>query len=122
MSIFDKTIELCPVCEQPLVWSFIYPGCEWYCINCKEGYPMFCDSISIEKSNENYKYYEIKQKVYSDIFKAITKDFVPNRCYKNKCKKCEDRTEYHSKHLTEKEILKDKVAKEILKRIKFNKR
>ena len=122
MEIFRKTIELCPHCKEPLVWTFINPGCEWYCINCKSAFPMFCDSISIEEYDEDFKYYEIKQRIYKNIFKAIEKDLVPKRCWKNTCKKCVGHNEYHFQHLSDLEKLKDKVSRDILKKIRFNKR
>ena len=122
MGIFRKTIELCPNCKKPLVWTFMYAGNEWYCLNCKNSYPMFCDSISIEENDEDFKYYELQQRIYKNIFKVIEKDLVPKRCYRNKCKKCESRQEYHYQHLTDLEKLKDRVARETLKTIKFNKR
>ena len=122
MSLFRKTIELCPNCNEPLVWTFINPGCEWYCINCKDSYPMFCDSVSIEYDDPKFKYYEIKQRIYKNIFKAISKDFIPKRCYRNGCKLCEKREEYHYQHLTDLEKVKDKVSREILNKIRFNKR
>jgi len=122
MSLFRKTIELCPNCGEPLICTFMNPGCEWYCINCKGAYPMFCDSISIEYDNPKFKYYEIKQRIYKNIFKAIYKDYIPKRCYRNGCKKCDSRTEYHYKHLSDLEKTKDKVSREILNKIRFNKR
>ena len=115
-----KTIELCSYCKKPLIWTFIYPGCEWYCLNCKSSYPMFCDSITIDEYDKDFKYYEIQKRIYKNIFKAITKDFMPKCSYKKGCEKCEG--EIHYKHLTDLEKLKDKVSREILNTIKFNKK
>ena len=114
-----KEIELCPYCKKPLIWTFIYPDCEWYCLNCKSSYPMFCDSITIDEYNEDFNYYKIQKRLYEKIFKAIIKDLTPRFCYKKGCEKCGKETHYH--HLTDLEKLKDKVARETLETIKFNK-
>ena len=37
----NERITICPNCGEPLVWTFINSGSEWYCINCKNDYPMF---------------------------------------------------------------------------------
>lgn len=115
-----KSIKLCPYCKEPLIWTFINLGTEWYCINCKNEYPMFCDSISIEYYDEKYKYYKIKQKIYKKIFDSITKDLIPYRSYRKNCDKCKN--EYHRQHLSENEKEKDKISREVLKKIRFNKK
>ena len=115
-----KLIKLCPVCGEPLVWSFINPGCEWMCICCKGTFPMFCGGESIDEEHEEYKYYEIKQKMYTDIFKVMSKHIIPPRSWRKNCKKCKTDFgfgEYHLKHATKLQKMKHEIASKILEEI-----
>lgn len=80
---------------------------------------MFCNSESVYEDNDDYKYYEIKQKIYRNIFEVITKDYIPYTAKKINCKKCKELDEKHFNHMTKLEVLKDKISREILENIKM---
>lgn len=116
----NKSIQLCPDCGEPMVWTFIFPGSEWFCLNCKGDFPMFCWGEKIYDDDDRYKYYSIKQKIYKNIFKAIEKDYVPVGSYRKGCKKCfGEKREYHIEHLTKTQKLKNDISREILDNIKM---
>lgn len=117
----NERITICPNCGEPLVWTFINSGSEWYCINCKNDYPMF-GAKTIYKDEEDKKKFEYlkrKQKIYKSIFKAIEKDIIPYSAYKKNCKKCNGMKEKHYQHLSNTEKIKDEISREILERINF---
>lgn len=41
----------CPRCEQAMVWSFAMSGCEYVCLPCWEGVPMWHGRPKLERSD-----------------------------------------------------------------------
>ena len=69
------------------------------------------------RDDVDLKELKYKKKLYEKIFTVINKDLIPVGAYNPKCKKCKDMKETHLEHATEKELLKDKIAREFLKNI-----
>lgn len=106
----DKRITICPHCNEPMVWTFMIPYSEWYCLNC--GHSCGCmNGKTIYATDELI----IKQKMYKEIFKALYKNIMPHTAQRTDCKKCKELNQYHYKHATKKEILKDTIARKLLK-------
>lgn len=108
----NKEITVCPCCGEPMIWTFAFSGCEYYCLMCGYGCGMFGG-----KAVEETKELKCKQKLYKKIFKVIYKDLIPAGAYYNKCKKCDGMKEHHRSHATKLELLKDKIARETLVKI-----
>ena len=99
----NKDLTVCPNCSHPMVWTFMIPYSEWYCLNCGYDYGAIKELI-------------VKQKLYKDIFNQLYKHIFPPRSCKINCKKCNlGEHEYHIEHATELEILKDQTARKLLK-------
>ena len=105
-------ITVCPHCGEPMIYTFAFSGSEYYCLMC--GYDCGLFGGKIVEATKELKY---KKKLYEKIFTVINKDLIPVGAYNPKCKKCKDMKETHLEHATEKELLKDKIAREFLKNI-----
>lgn len=107
-----KEINVCPYCGEPMISTFAFRGAEFYCLMCGNTLGMFsCSSVEWdEQLNE-------KRKLYERVFKTIYKDLIPSGAYLLKCPKCKDMNETHRQHASEKEILKDEIAREFLNRM-----
>lgn len=111
----SKEIAVCRNCGKPLISTCMSNKCEYYCLNCGSGYGIL-DAKIVEATKE----LRYTKSVYYHIFKSLYKYIIPYGCYKNNCKKCKDMTECHSEHMTEKEVIQEKVAWELLRKIENN--
>ncbi len=59
-------IRVCS-CGTPLIWTFRWPYCEYYCLNCGGRGGMFGIGSNIELTTE----LKIKQRVVNKIWKSI---------------------------------------------------
>lgn len=66
-----KRISICKKCGEPLMFTFMFDGAEYYCLKCHDSYG-YCDSETVELTQE----LECKLKLYKKIFKAIAKDII----------------------------------------------
>lgn len=107
-----KEIAVCPICGEPMIWTFAFSGCEYYCLLCGYG----CGMFGAKKVDET-KELKYQQKLYKRIFRIINKDLTPDGAYLKKCEKCADRKEYHLAHATKLELLKRDIAMETLEKI-----
>ena len=105
-------ITVCPCCGEPMIYTFAFSGSEYYCLMCGYDCGLFCGKIV--KATKELKY---KKKLYEKIFTVVDKDLIPVGAYIHNCKKCREMKETHLEHATEKELLKDKIAREFLKNI-----
>ena len=99
-------IKVCSNCQFPLLWTFLYDGAEYYCLNCQSSEGMMGAGDDVLATPE----LKAKYRVAKDVFGALRKHLLDGGRFKRAtCKKCRvDR--YHGSHLTEKEIQQDKVA------------
>lgn len=110
-----KDIAVCPHCEEPMVWTFIYRGSEWYCVACGRSYGMLS-----ARRVEYDKKLALKSREYKRIFRTVSKNILVPGAWYDKCKKCEvNRGPYHIQHATEEEKQKDKIARSFLTRLKW---
>lgn len=109
-----EEITVCPFCEEPMIWTFAFSGCELYCLMCGHACGMFGGKLAKETKELKYK-----KKLYEKLFKVIYNDLIPAGAYLNKCKQCKSMKEHHISHATELELLKDKIARETLEKICF---
>lgn len=58
----------CPHCKNAMVWSFAFNGCEYACLPCNYGAPMFNGLNKVQRSN---KYMDEKRRKWSDDIHAI---------------------------------------------------
>ena len=108
----NKKIAICKNCGEPLNSTMMFSGAEYYCLNCSSTYG--CFNIITKDKTKELKY---TKEVYENVFKSLYEYITPYGCYKRKCDKCKEMNEYHSQHLSEKEIIQDKIARELLNKI-----
>ena len=110
-----KTIKVCPKCQTPLIWTFCFPYCEYFCLNCgyKHGMLGAGEDIKLTK----------KLKLKKDIVDSIWKQLygkgrlLPTGLFGcSNCKvtsNCKD----HNSHLSKNEKEWNDISKEILQEI-----
>lgn len=108
-------IKVCE-CGAPLHWTFLFAGAEYFCMNCGANSGMLGAGKNVDRTTERVA----RQKVATDVFKALRKHLIGSGGYtKSNCKKCkEGKDRYHTYHLTEMEKVRDKTAKKILNSLK----
>ena len=105
-------IVVCGRCEEPLVWTFMFDGAEYYCPCCGLTAGAFGgETEEVDETPELKR----REKIISDYFKKLRDDIIPARCQYKNCKKCDaDRNSYHIDHASKKAVEKSKKAKEEL--------
>lgn len=107
-----KEIAICPHCGEPVIFTYLYPQSEYYCLMCGRSYGIFgCERTSITLE---LKY---KKQVYEAVFKAIYKYIVVPRSWKNNCEKCNPMGEYHTEHASDKEKIQDNTVRTMLDKL-----
>ena len=107
-----REIRVCDYCGVPLIWTFCWAYKERYCLNCGRMGGMLGMGTNV-KLTPKLKY---QYKVIYDVWKAIYKNLTPRTDYSHDgCKKCSGAN--HRRHLSKKEILKDKTATKILEKL-----
>ena len=103
-----KEIKLCRNCQFPLLYTFLYDGAEYYCLNCQSSVGMMGAGNDVPVTPE----LKAKYRVAKDVFGALTKHLLGGgRFTRDTCKKCKVGIDpYHGNHLTEEEKQQDKVA------------
>jgi len=119
MKAKDKQmITVCRKCRHPLLWTFLFDGAEYYCLNCGGKTGMMGGGDDVEATVK----LKAQQRVYKGIFGSIRGYALGSgRFQRITCKRCKDRNEYHGLHTTEFEREKDKVASLFLDRLKGKK-
>ena len=112
-----KEIRVCG-CGAPLVWTFLYDGAEYFCLNCQSTGGMFGTGKDVPATAET----RANEKVVQDVFKALRKHLWGSGGFtKSNCKKCRANTErfhYHPHHASKYERLKNEVADRMLDALK----
>lgn len=110
-----KTIRVCDHCETPLIWTFAFPYCERYCLNCGAMGGMMGTGKDIPATKDLI----FKEKLVLAIWKVIygKKALMPQGKFsRTNCEKC--RTEdYHRKHASKAELEGDLIAREYLQKM-----
>lgn len=104
----SNSISTC--CELPLIWTFIFPGSEWFCMECKHAYPMMNAPDQIEATEENKKLSDDRKKAFHEL----TEDYIAPTVYHRDCEKCGNFEEYHILHVSDEAI---KKSAEIYERV-----
>ncbi len=110
-----KTIRVCS-CGTPMIWTFVYDGCERFCLNCGLSGGMFGTGDDVEATRELI----FKKKIVDAIWKVIyaNKGLCPVSCQRKGCKKCSGSDERHYEHLTKAEKEWDEIARKTLEQMK----
>lgn len=112
--VWDKTekIDVCD-CGSPLVWTLVFDYKEWLCLECGCAYEMMMTNSVVETPELKHK-----KKLYEKIWHTLVGfgGFLPiGRYHDSTCKKCVG--DNHHEHLSEKEIMKDEIAKDVFRRL-----
>ena len=106
-------IKCCPGCYNPLIFTFIVPGAEYFCMSCKGSFGIFYGIRTPHTKELQKQYNELKAQ-----FDKASEHFVPGGCTKEGCIKCtrqkEANDKYHIWHLKEDEMKLHLEAKEQL--------
>ena len=108
-----KQITVCTRCKIPLIWTFLWDGNEYYCINCAEHSGLMGGGDRVDLTPE----LKAQNKVILRVWKALRFNLLPRGNFgRNNCKKCAG-SYAHRDHLTKAEISKDKLATSMLKKL-----
>lgn len=108
-----QTIRICDDCGTPMLWTFFFPYCEWYCLNCGASGGMLGTGENVEATRELI----FKKKLAEAIWKVLRDKMVPPGSYTQRgCKKCG--TEDHPHHLFPSEKEWNKIATPYLERVR----
>ena len=117
------TIRVCDNCETPLIWTFAFPYCERFCLNCgaKGGMLGTGDDVPITKE------LRFKKRLVDAIWKVIygKKGLLPTGQFgRSGCKKDNGSCGNHQDHLTSSEKEWNEIAIKYLKQVQglFNDR
>ena len=110
-----KTIRVCDHCKAPLLWTFAFAYAERYCLNCGLTGGMFGTGEDVPATRELI----FQQKLVKAMWKAIYvgKGLVPTSCQRTDCKKCDNTSERHYRHMSKTEKEWDKIARDHLKTV-----
>jgi len=103
-------VMVCNGCEQPLIFTFAFPYCEYYCLSCGAKGGIFGTGHEVELTPElkstlvtiHRKWGQVKRHIVASRFKLTT------------CNICDKTNENHHQHLTPKEKAKSEWALEKL--------
>lgn len=106
-----KKIKVCNYCQNPIFWTFIFAGAEYYCPSCGASADMFFgrDVPATKKLLKLKKSLAIK-------FGQVKKYLFTGGAKKDGCEKCKN--EYHIRHLSLEEKTKHDWAIKRLKELK----
>ena len=99
----SKDIVVC--CDTPMVWTFAFPGAEWFCRICKGVLPMF----NAERVKATPELEEAKA-ANAMWFSEVSKDWIPETAFFSDCHKCEKDHEHHIDHATDEEKAASVIA------------
>lgn len=112
-----KEIRVCD-CGGPLIWTFLFDGAEYFCLNCHRSMGMLGAGRVVPLTVE----LKAQQKVAKDVFNSLRNHLMGSGAYqRTDCKKCKNSSEYHPRHATKYELAKNDAAKRMLNVLKnFN--
>ena len=103
-----KQIKVCEFCSKPLIWTFLYAGAEYYCLDCSGRWGMLGAGEDVDVTTK----LRAESKVYNDVFKSIEKHYFGTGSFtKKNCEKCKSGNDRcHTQHATEYEKEKSLVG------------
>jgi len=105
----NEEIKCCPECDNPVIWTFLFPGAEYFCWKCKwRGGMFYAESQQMTVAKQK------KFKADEKAFDEASEHYVPNRCTLDDCERCQKTNEDHTLHWTEKEQENHLKAKELI--------
>lgn len=110
-----REIRVCNECGVPLIWTFAFPYCERFCLNCGATGGMLGTGIDIPTTRELI----FQKRLVDAIWKVIYshKGLLPNgRFGRSGCKKDNGSCNDHRAHLSKTEIEWDEIARKYLER------
>src|SRR4030042_5407487 len=112
-----KKINICENCGTPLMWTFRWDYNEIYCLNCGALGDMFMGK-KVDITPDLKMKYRVVNKIWHSLY-GKNKPLLPkSKGYrKDNCDKCQ-KGQYHSQHLSKKEIRENKIAEKILEKVK----
>ena len=106
----NREIKVCSNCEIPLIWTFHFPGAEYFCINCGYLSGMLGAGENVDETPE----LKNQLKHLKRLWKIICKYSLPKSQFgRVGCKKCTGAN--HWQHITKRERLQNKIADNIIK-------
>ena len=108
-------INTCRSCNIPIVWTFAFPGAEYFCLKCHGNTGMMGGVLSVKSTPE----LRAHKRVIEALWKTIYKFYLPQCNYgKGNCKKCKEKSLSHREHLTKQEVLCDEYISKVLQALK----
>lgn len=109
-------IRVCE-CGTPMIWTFFFPYCERYCLNCGTSGGMLGTGSDVEATRELI----FKKRLVDAIWKQLytNKGLMPRGQFgRSGCKKCKVVAYSHREHLSKSEKEWDEIARPYLKTFK----
>jgi hypothetical protein len=105
----SREIVICRKCKIPLIWTFHWAYCEYFCINCGGHWGMLGAGKSVKETPE----LKSKLKSFNKLWKVLAHNLIPVANFGRKgCKKCHGCN--HQEHLSKREIRANKIVVKIL--------
>lgn len=102
-----KEIMICNSHEAPLIWTFTFPGAEYFCMAGNHAGGMFGAGKRVEATPELMEQYHLFKRRWGQLSKHI----AIGRFWRKDCAKCDvGNGEYHIQHLTEDEKRRSEMA------------
>lgn len=112
----ENKIKVCEDCQVPLIWTFLFPYYEYYCLNCGGKWGMLGAGKDIPETKELLLKQKIAQAVFDQLYGKHR--LLPKGQYGySKCK-AEQNCRNHNSHLTKKEIEWNEAAWKMLEQVK----
>lgn len=104
-----QEIKCCPNCDNPVIWTFLFSGSEYFCWECKWDGGMFDAESKNFTANKQKKYNADKK-----AFDKASEHYVANGCTLGSCEQCQTTGEDHIMHWTEEDQANHLKAKELI--------
>ena len=108
-----KEIKICS-CGAPILFTFLYNGAEYFCMNCHSSEGMLGAGKNVDSTIE----LRAESKVVNKVFKSLRPFLIGDGCFQRTgCKKCKGTGEYHTQHLTKREKTENQIAEKMLNQL-----
>ena len=101
----SKEIMVCNTHETPLIWTFAFPGAEYFCMSGNHAGGMLGTGHKVEATPELLKL----RSLYNRRWGQLKKHIVVGRFWRKDCDKCKG-DECHNYHLTDEEKRRSVMA------------
>lgn len=100
-----KEIMVCNTHDTPLIWTFVFPYAEYFCMAGNHSEGMLGAGYKVELTPE----LEALNTLYHRRWGQLKRHIVAGRFWRKDCAKCNG-DEYHNEHLTDQEVRRSKLA------------